>query len=205
MSRIRTLFAKDKDAWCREFFPEYAEIFGGYPKPVKISYGIIGGLTSVPEMTPWLGWNLVGEGFVQASGARLIDAKTHKHELVGEDEYRAWADSVNYFKNGFHTPIGGPGLDPSVFVGAVDIRYGAYWVRRQRYHQRRLLVKPNYITCKNGRYFPMRGPSPGNPWGVNSATTSRQARSAATTARPTKPRAPSSSSWPPMRLCCRPS
>ena len=58
-----------------------------------------------------------------------------------------------------------------MFVGAVDDRriLSGYTKRLSRYERENLLVKPDYITCKNGRYFPMRGPTEKNPWGVNSA------------------------------------
>ena len=175
MSRIRRLFATNKDAWCKEFFPEYAEIFGGYPKGIPIRYGLARGVTGAAEMMPWSGWGQSNVGDILAEGVRLVEDRNlpipMKYTEVEEDEYRAEMDRRNYFRNGYRTPLGGPGLDPSVFVGAVDDRriFSGYTRRLARYRKENLLVKPDYISCKGGRYFPMRAPTDANPYGVNSA------------------------------------
>lgn len=180
MSFIRRLYADDRDQWIYEFFPEYAELFGGYPSSIKRAYGrITGSAGLVPERTPWQGW-MSGAGVIMASGIRWgappMDPNVRApgfplaYHDVPEDEYRAWCDRCNWYRNGGRTPLGGPGLDPALVLEGVDDRSGAdYWQRLARYRAEKLLVKPNFITCPGGVYLPMRGPGGGNPWGVNSA------------------------------------
>ena len=174
---IALLLKIDKDRWCDKYFPEYAEVFDGYPPSIQLIYyepghrptdgrPMISGNTRPMEIAPWEYWN--GEnGEITYQGTRWVDPdETHNglpyQANVDEDDFLAWCHNVNWFRSG-------NGLDPRVFVGAYDIRAGAYEARKARFKAEDMLVAPDYITCKSGIYLPERGPTRKNAWGVNAS------------------------------------
>jgi len=177
MNPIAILLKMDKDGWCEKYFPEYAELFDGYPPAIKVIYydpghkpkdgrPMITGNTRPMELNPWEYWNGAA-GEITFQGTRWAEPDDTHNGLpyqanVDEDEYLAWCHERNYFRSG-------NGLDPNVFIGAFDIRTSAYQARKERFKAEDLLTEPNYITCRGGVYLPARGPTRKNPWGVNSS------------------------------------
>lgn len=179
---------KNKDAWCREFFPDYARVFDdGYPQPLKIIYG--GGRikrsVTPPEMRPWEfpgqmfrpnGKKLKLDGGVNPNGTpsgRWVDAT--------DDEFREWCANICYFRNGGLAPTGGPGLDPVLLFGGVDHRDRDWYARRQKngaLKKSNKILRRNgdplipilaagYLSCRTGNYYYDQGATYSNPWGVN--------------------------------------
>jgi hypothetical protein len=156
-NRIKTLRYEDPDAWMGEFFPEYIPItayFEGANIPVPI------------EVTPWEGWDN-GMG-IQPNATRIgteereiVNKQTGETRVatrttyldVSEEEYREWAERINYFRNGGLTPLGGEGLNPNIFRGA----------RNSVSHPRKRL------ECLSGTYYFPQPPNRSNDrFGVNS-------------------------------------
>jgi len=182
---ITKLWKKDKDAWCRRYFPQFAEVFGGYPKPLKITYGRISRTTTPVEMRPWewpeQEFRPNGTKFRATGGTAKNGRPLGVWEDATEAEFVDWCDRINYFLNGGLSPSGGPGLNPGVFIGAVDYRNRAWFERRKaskettkrnklRSRQGLPLIpvlSAAHITCTSGRYYYSQGPGPSNPWGVN--------------------------------------
>lgn len=177
---IAELRSRDKDAWCRKYFPEYHALFGGYPKSIPVVYGDpdapgphVTGQTRPVELAPWEYFD--GEdGSIDEYGNRWSVSydkdgrKLMSKSPASEEDFIAWCDKRNYFRSG-------EGLDPSVFVDAVDFR-GSYWQSNRNLYLRSLsekgketpfLTKPNRISCPSGTFFDEAGPSELNPWGVN--------------------------------------
>ena len=175
---ITRLWSKDKNAATELYFPEYADIFEGNPPNVPVIYfepgqkptdgrPMVYGRTRPMEIAPWEFWS-GNDGEITYTGKRWHGPDDSHNGLpyqvdVDEDEYLAWCHSRNFFRSGI-------GLDPRVFIDAVDIRAGDYANRKARFKKENLLVEPDFITCVDGIYLPARGPSlPKNPWGVNSS------------------------------------
>ena len=186
---VYELWRKSKDAWCEKHFPEYAEIFEGYPPAIPRTYydpfnpprGLsVKGYTGAAEMTPWFGWDGSVDPRTSKEAVMMTTVEREKtsgldpfkHVIMSEEKFQAWCDKINFFRNGGRTPLGGPGLNPIVFIGAFDIRTGSYWEEAAEYRRdETILVKPDVVTCETGIYRPTRGPSDRNPWGVNSSFT----------------------------------
>lgn len=183
---IYRLFITNKDEWLKTYFPEWHEIFGGYPKPVRRTSSLfrsrwavkVEGQYSPPELFPWL-----NDSAISVSGKRrtIKEYRTPfgKRQGVGweaitEDEYIEWCNSINYFKTGI-------GLDPSVFIGAYRLEDKAHKADRKKYlkelrsaqRQRRLpkwLRPPSMVTCPGkGIYLLGGGAYYANPYGANAS------------------------------------
>lgn len=156
---IKTLYHEDKNAWCQKYFPEYYNLWGKYPE--FLPNDIV-----IPfEVTPWEGWDdgtginpngtILGteeKEIVEDDGTTRI-ATRETYLDVPEDEYLFWCEQINWFRNGNLTPLGGPGLDPRVFLGATNSTTHP----RQR------------LNCRSGTYYFTQPPDPKNEFfGVNS-------------------------------------
>ena len=160
-----TLWSRNRDEWCKEYFLLYYMLFGGYPfgirwtnrDPAKPYDGspYSSGNRECAQLQPWL----FAEGEIQANGVKLAIKYPERFGVarfgaipVPIDEFRSWCDSLNYYTNG------NQGLNPEVLVDALDIRDAAY-VKRGRY---------SLVQCKAGGVFTFdEGPTKKNPWGVN--------------------------------------
>lgn len=122
MSGIKVPYNNGSDEWMKEYFPEYHEANDGETQ-VK-SQGPVTSRMTVPEMAPWKFWS-----DPRIPESKRIDPNGFRYEVdengtatrvpVSDEEYRAWCDKYNYFRNGGRTPYGGPGLDPTVFHASI--------------------------------------------------------------------------------------
>lgn len=187
---IADLRSRDKHAWCKKYFPEYYDLFGGYPPSIKVIYGepsnpddplagassgsvSFSGSVRPTELAPWEYFD-GNDGSIDEYGNKWsvsYDSNGHiqmSKTPVSETEFTRWCDGLNYFKSG-------KGLDPTVFVGAIEYR-GRQWHKdtalfnaQQGDRDAKYKTKPDRITCRTGIYLPEAGPNTTNPWGVNAS------------------------------------
>lgn len=171
---IAYLYKNEPDEWRKTFFPEY----DGLPWSATVISGNIRGTSIVQELAPWKHYKpfqavasirlgLV-KGEIDPIGKRFASVETPSgamqdgHEDVPLDEYIAWCDSLNWFKNGNRSPWGGgPGLDPRLFGNEVLAVKDSQYFRNSR---KRDFRQP--IRCAGGTYFRQLGPK--GDWGQNS-------------------------------------
>jgi len=168
-NKIAWLYHYRKDAWCERYFPEYYNLFKGYPPSIRVNYGRARGFTGAPEMRPWT-WGRGDIGEITPYGRRKVEVPFIDRggmervkviwEPVEEDEFVDWCREVDYYRNGAKTPNGGPGLHPDAFVGAEDLRNTReYWSNYPNV--------VNFITCWNGRYYYGGAATSDDPYGKN--------------------------------------
>ena len=141
MNAIYWLYRTDREAWLQKWMQGWFESLGGWPKPVRVTSVLnpakgavhVGGVYYPPQLFPWdqqtddqitVGGRRRVKRMIQtlSGGQREITTS----EPVTDEEYQAWCDSINVY-------VTGRGLDPVVFVDAVDLRDAAYQEKKDRY------------------------------------------------------------------------
>jgi len=149
-------------AWIRAWFSEY--IREGKRIRLRTGWGRFSGHEDVRECTPWrFAQNELGKINIYGFIITPVLGKWYNSTIatpVTDDEYEAFINSLNYYKNGGLTMYGGPGLDPALLYG------GFRGVGRQ---------KPYQYHCPTGIYIAetfgkpatfqhMTGPDAGKVW-----------------------------------------
>lgn len=126
--------------WIAAYFPEY--LVNG--QPIFLTRGMwpIMGKVSVKEAQPWRYAPNVADGKTPNMQGQIVSiAKGSKppfvryeSQPVADADFRAYCDTLNWFRNGGMSMDGKPGLDPRLLIGGHTLFGKVY-------------------TCKQGRYL----------------------------------------------------